>query len=260
MGKEENNTPLPGISVIIPCFNEERFIGVLLACLARQTFQNFEAIVIDGFSEDKTKEVVARTVERFPTLKDKVRFVEATKKGVACQRNEGAALARFERLAFFDADVQLPYTFLETILRDMQKHDLDLATTVFEPISSRVDDWILYRIGNLYLQLKQFISPGAMGFCIFSTKRVHEEIHGFDEEVKLSEDMDYIERACKLDISFKVLTKEPIYVSVRRLNKEGRFIYYKKALWAELLAMVKDKKELAKAIEYNFGNYDEGSK
>lgn len=260
MDKEENNAAAEGLSIIIPCLNEERFIGTLLACLARQTFQNFEALIIDGFSEDKTKEAVERSIARYPILKDKARFIPASKKGVACQRNEGARLARFERLVFFDADVQMPDTFLTTALGDIQKHDLDLATSVFAPISSRVDDWILYRIGNLYLQAKQFISPGAMGFCIFSTKQVHNAIGGFDETLKLSEDMDYVERAAKLDISFRILTKKPVYISIRRLNKEGRYAYYKKALWAELLAYVKDKKELGKSIEYEFGNYDKVAK
>lgn len=259
MDKEENKK-IEGISIIIPCLNEENYVGIVLACLARQTFQNFEALVIDGLSEDKTQAAVDRAIEMYPELKGKVRFLSADKKGVAYQRNYGARAAIYNRLMFFDADVQIPNTFLSFLLKEVEKHDLDVATTVFEPISERVDDRVLYFIGNLYIMVKQFFLPVAMGFCIFSTKKIHEAIGGFDETIKVGEDFDYVERASKAGAKFRVLIRERAYVSIRRLKKEGRFTYYKKALLSQLLEVVKDKKEIAAAMEYEFGNYDQAAK
>jgi glycosyltransferase involved in cell wall biosynthesis len=259
MAKEENN-PQPQamepISIIVPCLNEEHYIGTLLACLARQIFQNFEVIVVDGNSEDDTFGAVERAISSLSVLSDKVRCVAAPTQGVAAQRNYGAALARHERLVFFDADVQIPNRFLEGTLKEIYRQDLDMATTVFEPISERVDDRLAYSIGNLYIQLQQYLKPVAMGFCIFTTKQIHRDLDGFDEEITLGEDYDYVHRAAELEVTFKVLTKERAYVSIRRLKKEGRLPYYYKAVMSELLSLVKDKKEVSGLIEYEMGNHE----
>lgn len=243
------------ISIIIPCLNEEHYIGTLLACLARQTFQNFEVIIIDGYSSDGTKEAVDRATSSLTPLAGKVSFVRADK-GVSHQRNVGVLNARQERLLFLDADVQIPDSFLEAMLEEIHTQDLELATAIFEPISDRVDDKIFYYIGNMYIQLQQFLRPVAMGFCIFSTKRMHEALGGFDEDLRLGEDFDYVHRAAKQDVRLKVLTREHVYVSIRRLRKEGRFTYYRKAVLSEMLNLVMDKKEVAEAIEYDFGAYN----
>jgi len=259
MAKEENNLPIAALeplSIIIPCLNEERYIGTLLKCLARQTFQNFEVIVVDGNSDDETCATVESISSSLPALSGKVRCEQAPKRGVAFQRNFGVSLARHDRLLFLDADVQLPDRFLEIGVSEIARQRLDMATTVFEPISERVDDRLAYRVGNLYIQLQQYIKPVAMGFCIFTTKAIHAAIRGFDETLKLGEDYDYVHRAAELDVWFKVLTRERAYVSIRRLKKEGRLTYYQKAVMSELLSMVKDRKEAAEAIEYDMdGNH-----
>jgi glycosyltransferase involved in cell wall biosynthesis len=258
MDKEENN--LPPLSIIVPCLNEEHYIGTLLRCLSRQTFHNFEVIVVDGNSEDDTCGVIERTVASLPTLKGKVRCIKARERGVSNQRNFGVENALHERLLFLDADVQIPDSFLKAGLEDIEKDNLDVATTLFEPISERVDDKFFYYLGNIYIQLKQFIQPVAMGFCIFSTKKVHAMLGGFNREIMPGEDFDYVKRAAKLDIAFRVLTRERIYTSVRRLKKEGRLVYYYKAVLPELLGLVVEPKVAAQAVEYKMGNFDEVAK
>lgn len=260
MDKGENRPQLEPISIIIPCLNEEQYIGTLLSRLARQTFQQFEVLIVDGFSEDATRAAVEHATALYPALWGKVRFVASDTKGVASQRNFGAREAHYERLLFLDADVQLPDSFLEITLEEIEKHRLDVATAIFEPISERVDDKFFYYMGNIYIQLQQYVHPVAMGFCIFSTKSVHRALGGFDETMKISEDFDYVRRAAKLDVRFKVLTKDRIYASVRRLKKEGRFTYYRKAVLSEMLNLFMDKEKIANAIEYDFGNYDQTSK
>jgi glycosyltransferase involved in cell wall biosynthesis len=260
MAKEESNPAIKeAVSIVVPCLNEEHYIGTLLACLARQTFQNFEVVIVDGYSSDDTKGAVDRAVSSHASLSGKVSFVRADK-GVSHQRNAGVLQTSHERLLFLDADVQIPDSFLEAMLGEIEKQDLELATAIFEPISDRVDDKIFYYIGNIYIQLQQFLRPVAMGFCIFSTKQRHEALGGFDEGLRLGEDFDYVHRAAKQDVRLKVLTCDRVYVSIRRLRKEGRFTYYRKAVLSEMLKLVMDKKEVAEAIEYDFGNHTEAAK
>ena len=61
----------PKVSVIIPCFNEEKFIAKCLDSLLSQDFpkEEMEILIIDGGSEDKTKEIVDKYIEKYPFIK-----------------------------------------------------------------------------------------------------------------------------------------------------------------------------------------------
>jgi hypothetical protein len=102
----------------------------------------------------------------------------------------------------------------------------------------------------------QFTSPITMGWCIYSTKKVHTLIHGFDERMTFGEDADYVQRAAEKGFKMRVLHTEKVYVSVRRLNDEGRLNYYKKIVFAEMYRIVNGKldKEL---FDYEFGKFKE---
>lgn len=62
---------LPIISIIIPCRNEEKFIGKRLDSLIKQDFpkENLEVLVVDGGSEDRTGEIVKTYSEKYPFIK-----------------------------------------------------------------------------------------------------------------------------------------------------------------------------------------------
>jgi glycosyltransferase involved in cell wall biosynthesis len=241
------------LSVIIPTLNEEKYIGVLLGALIEQTWQDFEVVVVDGGSVDKTGEV-AREVMKDTGID--FRFVQDGEKGVSKQRNTGADLARHERLLFLDADVYLEPDFLEKTLEEMGKRRLVLATCEFEPLSTRVDDKLIYSFACAYVKTLQFIEPVSLGWCIFSTKKVHEAIGGFDESRHVGEDYDYVARASKKGFYLKVLKRGKVYTSVRRLEEEGRLKYYISSVKREVLRFmqVKGTKENS---DYEFGKFGE---
>lgn len=244
------------LSVVIPCLNEEHYIGKLLHCLAVQTYQNFEVIVVDGQSEDKTIDVIHEVFSSFPEFAKRVHIIVADKRGVSYQRNLGAKEAKSERLLFLDADVQVKSTFLHSTLTELNKKDLDLATVRFEPLSSRVDDKIMFSIANAYVSILQYMEPVSLGWCIFSTKRIHNHIHGFDEKLRFGEDYEYVQRAAKCGAKLKVLPRGRVYFSVRRLSDEGRLTYVKKSIMSEIYRFLHGKvdKEL---FPYEFGKFKE---
>lgn len=239
-------------SIIIPTLNEEHYIGDLLNCLVKQVSATVEVLIVDAGSEDKTAEVVSKVIALNPHVR--LRFLVADKRGVSAQRNLGARLAESERLLFLDADVQVKPNFLEATLRELDKRGLELATCQFEPMSTRVDDKMLYAMASIYIATLQYIEPVSMGWCIFSTKIVHNAIGGFDEKMKFGEDYDYVVKAKRAGYKLKVLQNGKVYISVRRLNAEGRLNYYKKAVFAEIYRHFNGKidKEL---FPYEFGNF-----
>lgn len=93
------NSQLPVISIIIPTYNQADLLQVALQSVLNQTLQNWEAIVIDNYSEDNTKEIVESIHDT------RIKHVFYSNKGIiAASRNHGIHLARADIIAFLDSD------------------------------------------------------------------------------------------------------------------------------------------------------------
>ena len=235
------------LSIIIPTFNEERFLSFLLKSLKEQTFNDFEIIVADNNSTDAT---------RLIALKSGAMVVKG---GLpACGRNNGAKVAKGEWLLFLDADVILPRDFLKRTMAEIQKHNFSAATCLVDPLSDRQIDKFLHGATNVYIRATKKFFPHAPGFCIFCKKEAHESVGGFDEKIKLAEDHDYVSRLSRV-CEFGLLRDIRIPVSVRRLDKDGRFIISIKyvACEAHLFFLGPIYSDI---FNYRFGNFSENIK
>ncbi|HEY9696827.1 MAG TPA: glycosyltransferase [Trichocoleus sp.] len=87
----------PRVSVIIPSYNCDRYLGQAIDSVLHQTFTDYEVIVIDDGSTDNT----AAVLEHYG---DRIRAVRQKNQGVALARNHGIGLAQGEWIAFLDAD------------------------------------------------------------------------------------------------------------------------------------------------------------
>lgn len=113
------------ISVVVPTYNEEQNIERCLRSLNDQTVprKNYEIIVVDGNSKDRTRELAE-------PLADKV-FIQTSKR-VGGARNDGAVAARGNIIATTDADCILPRDWVERIERDFAERDIvQLYGTVY---------------------------------------------------------------------------------------------------------------------------------
>ena len=88
------------VSVVIPAFNAERFIGRTLDSASAQTHRDLEIIVIDDGSSDRTAEIVLQKAEADP----RIRLIRQSNAGPTRARNRGIGEARGELIAFLDAD------------------------------------------------------------------------------------------------------------------------------------------------------------
>ncbi|HYW43259.1 MAG TPA: glycosyltransferase family 2 protein [Bryobacteraceae bacterium] len=100
----------PYFSIVIPVYNREREVARALASCFRQSFQNFEVLVIDDASADRTRDVVERVGGRRATLLRHERNL-----GVCAARNTGVRAARGEWILFLDSDDEYTETALQTI-------------------------------------------------------------------------------------------------------------------------------------------------
>ncbi|MEK7116501.1 MAG: glycosyltransferase [Patescibacteria group bacterium] len=220
---------MPRVSIVIPVKNEEKILPKLLDSITSQTFKDYEIIVADAHSTDKTADV-ARSYG--------ATVVEGGMPGPG--RNRGALHAHGEIIAFLDADVQLPsQKFLQDCLAEMDKKKFDVATCKVTPLSRKPIDRALHEAYNAYVIATEKIRPHAPGFCILVRRHAHLGIKGFDEEVVFAEDHDYVQRAQKQGHRFGILRSHPIAASVRRLEKEGRLTIALKYIFGELRMMAK---------------------
>ena len=214
------------LSIVIPTYNEERYLPKLLNCLKRQTYKDYEIIVADAGSKDKTKQIAKKY------------GCKIVKGGMpAVGRNNGAKYAKGDILLFLDADVQLEKNFLKNSLYEFNGRNLDVAGCLIAPVGNKFIDRVFFFIFNLWTIAAQFFYPNASGACIFCKRRLHKRVNGFDESIKLSEDMDYVKRCGKFG-KFRILKKTKFYVAMRRFDREGRVKVAFKLLLSGLYRLV----------------------
>jgi glycosyltransferase involved in cell wall biosynthesis len=240
---------MPRLSIIIPCKNEEANLPKLLASIKQQTFTDYEVIVADAHSTDRTREFAERAGAR---------VVEGGMPGPG--RNAGALHAKGEYLLFLDADVILPsHEYLAVVIREFDAKKADIATCTVIPLSENPVDHVFHGMYNVYVKATERVRPHAPGFCILVKRVTHEGIKGFDEDVVFAEDMDYAQRAAKGGNKFRVIN-QPIAASVRRFEKDGRLGIAIKYVFAELRMMFKGPFKNEIPFEYEMGGEAQGRK
>ncbi|MCS7178728.1 MAG: glycosyltransferase [Anaerolineae bacterium] len=243
MGQRETAEVHPlRVSVIIPALNEAGYLPHLLEALAAQTRPAEEVIVADAGSINGTPDLArkygARTVRGGSP---------------AAGRNAGARVATGNLLLFLDADVVPPPDFIERALREFLQKGYDVATARVAPWDGNLMERVAHDMANLYFILMQSILPYAPGFCILIRRELHETIGGFDETLRMSEDIDYVRRAARFG-RFGILTSTYIPVSMRRFRKEGMLRVGVKYLWCEA-QMLRGKPLREIPFEYEFGSF-----
>lgn len=114
----------PVISVVMPCYNGERHLGLSTGSVRAQTFQDWELIIVDDGSRDGSWDLLQRLAREEPRL----RPCRQDNAGPATARNRGLKEARGEFIAFLDADDTWEPRFMERMLAALvARPDADLA-------------------------------------------------------------------------------------------------------------------------------------
>lgn len=239
-------TKMVKLSVIIPAYNEEKYLPKLLRSLSRQIFKDFEVIVVDNNSVDKT---VKRTLKFGKKLNLKITSCE--KQGPGPARNAGAKLASGEYILFLDADVVLPKTFIRSALHEFESRFLSIANCLVWPAGTSVINKLLHLGANLIMLFSHAIKPHSGGYCILVTKRLHDRTKGFDETMHLGEDCDYFERGCAI-AKHATLENSKLFISPRRFKKEGTGTMVLKSVGIYVNNVINKKKPI---FSYGFGKW-----
>ena len=230
------------LSIIIPTFNEEKYLPALLESIKRQDFDDYEVIVADAGSQDRTREIAQEWG---------CKVVEGGMPAVG--RNYGAEKARGDCLLFLDSDVILTRDYLESCVYEFQKRELGIAITQITPLSDTFLDKVTHDFANFFMKRVENIKPhGAGCYGIITTKKLHKEVGGFDEDLDFGEDTDYIERIGAIS-QFRVLRTPKLLVSTRRVQEEGlRNVAFKYA--KSTFYQFRGRQITAEDLDYTFGH------
>ena len=119
------------VSIITPTFNSERFIAETILSVQAQTYQNWEMIIVDDCSTDKTAEIVASIQEKDSRIKY---FYNTTNKGSAFSRNLALQKAKGKWIAFLDSDDLWHPEKLEKQIEFMTKNNFHFSYTNYSVI------------------------------------------------------------------------------------------------------------------------------
>jgi glycosyltransferase involved in cell wall biosynthesis len=207
----------PLISFIIPALNEENYIGLTLASIQKQDYKgDFEIVVADGMSKDRTIEVSRKYTERT------VKIVTVNRKGVSAGRNEGAKAASGGIYVFLDADTIACRNLLTNIAKHFNNKHV-LAGTPRILTTEYGKNFILYTAANeigisTLFKIKRPILPAV---CMVCRKEAFWQVGGYNEELKVAEDVEFSSKIRKLRGKFVYMRNAYVYTSPRRLKSWG---------------------------------------
>lgn len=219
------NKDFPYFSVVIPTLNEENYLPKLLDCLAKQTYKNFEVIICDGNSGDKTIEKAYQFQERLPRLI----VLPNLKRNVSLQRNAGADKTNGEYIQFMDADVIINKDYFYKLQKNLQKNEIALATTWSTADSRHPADEAMIFLTNIIIDASRYLDiPFAPGYNILVKRSIFGDIGGFKEKVVHAEDHHFVREAQEKGYFLTVFKEPKMTVSLRRLRREGRLTVARK--------------------------------
>lgn len=185
-----NSEPL--VSVVIPSYNIEKFIIDALESVKKQTYQNFEVIVVDDGSTDGTKDLIRQFLsdQRF-------KLIEQKNSGPAAARNLGVCHSKGEFIAFLDGDDEwVPDKLQKQLGMFRSDPTLDIVGTNYSFMEEDGQNMGRDRYVSFPNGFKENPKLALLNGCGISTitvmmrKEYFERVEGFDRTLRYGEDYD----------------------------------------------------------------------
>lgn len=114
-------------SIIVPVYNVEKYLDKCLASILRQTFKNFECIIIDDGSPDNSNAII----DKYVKLDQRFKVIHQKNMGISAARNAGLDIAKGEYVVFVDSDDYIADDYLEKFALKIADTDADIVICGF---------------------------------------------------------------------------------------------------------------------------------
>lgn len=216
------------VSVILPTYNDAKYVGVAVESVLNQTYENFELIIVNDGSKDDTDLVLAPYISN----NSAIRYIKQENKGLACARNTGIASSTGDFVAFIDSDdkwlseklnaqvqafVEYPEVgFVHCNLYGFGENQ-DVKVRGPKLTEDEIDQYSGYIFDNYYFR-KIIITPTS----VMIRKKCFDEVGVFDENLSRlgSEDRDLFLRILR---KYKALyLNKPLAMYRNQSNSMGQ--------------------------------------
>ena len=202
LNREENMDPL--ISIIMPTYNRAKYIEKALDSIKRQTFKDYEIIVVDDGSTDNTKEIVEQYEE--------IRYIYQDHGGISKARNTAIRAAKGKWIATLDSDDLWKKDKLQKQVDYLEAHpDCRIVYTAFQNFTDIPEEKLNERQINLLQTADKCYLPSAL-----IDARLFDEVGLYDETKEWGEDTDWIFRLIIFKVDMKHYIDEVLYL--RRIH------------------------------------------
>jgi glycosyltransferase involved in cell wall biosynthesis len=179
-------------SVIIPLYNKENFIENTLKSVLNQTFTDFEVIIVNDGSTDKSEE------KAFQFNDSRIHYFSKKNEGASSARNFGLEKGKSQYITFIDADDYWYPNFLQVMFQNINQFpELKVFTSAIEIETSKKlisADYSIIRTNN-NCEVVNFFTASSKQCVIWTScavfhKSIFEKTGTFDLEIKSGQDMD----------------------------------------------------------------------
>ena len=211
---------MPGISVIIPAYNAEDYLKNCVESVRKQTFQDWELLIIDDGSRDRTRAIC----DECAAADDRIRVFHKKNGGVSSARNLGLREAKGDYIAFLDVDDRFEFRCLETLWSALEQSGADTAACAHLNLRPGGEKWpekVLpagvydargIREGIVYPLLGDRLIPplfnGYIWRYLYSAEIIRKNKIAF-EGAYLEDELFLMEYFCHAEKL--VVTEEPLY-------------------------------------------------
>jgi len=152
-----NNQPI--VSIIIPCYNQGRYISETLDCLLKQSYENWEAIIVNDGSTDYSESII----EKWLKLDRRFKYINKDNEGVAIARNIGIKSAIGEFVLPLDADDLISQDYIEKCIQLFRSSpQIKLIYPIVELFGNSTGKWNLPEYSYKALLLDNMIVCSGM--------------------------------------------------------------------------------------------------
>lgn len=219
---------MPAVSIVMPVYNVEKFIKKSILSVLKQTFSDFELIIVNDGSADSSMDVA----NQYAVEDNRILIVNKSNGGLSDARNEGLKNARGEYILFLDSDDEISEKLLEITVKKIRESNADLVMFGYHKDTMNKDEKLLYSnkikiLGGTYTQSeKKRIEISSelldlMGYAwnkLYNRKFIIDNDISFEKGLSLIEDIVFNKKALIKATKISIL-EETLYHYKQRNRK-----------------------------------------
>lgn len=172
-------------SIITVCFNSEKTIERTIKSVLEQSFQNYEYIIVDGASKDRTVDIIRRYE---PMFKGKLKWISEPDKGIYDAMNKGIGMARGELIGIINSDDYYEQDALEKAAQAYSGYDYSVIYGFLRTISEGKEVMV-------YIKNHEFLDKDMIAHpACFVTKKIYEKYGNYSLKYPYSADYEFMLR------------------------------------------------------------------